>query len=242
MGSTPLLDVALRNNAKSAEALLTCGADINAVDDDGDTALLQSVFSHFDDVTKLLSSRGATYASWDSKENSLLHVAALSIGVRTINILLAAELKGIDPDAVKRTGKTAVEVAQKRPTKEEGLVHKFRELLADIRVRNSQLERSKGRSGGASDTVSGSTSSNVKGLSATNRWSPLTSVGPVSWILSWRKLQDPRSPSPRDSGQFPWESHLINWALAICLATFICCFFDLGLVWQILNPRDFERL
>ena len=140
---TPLFPSASRNHVNSAEALIDLGADLNYRDHDGDTALNNAVHNGADDVMQLLLARGATYNSWTSNGNSILHEAALAGGLRTLDILQQASLKEIDPDAISRQGITPLQVALQRETKPEGFVQKLQELLADIRLRNAELERSR---------------------------------------------------------------------------------------------------
>ena len=136
-GTTPLFNAAYHNCVVPAETLLDHGADINILDNEGDCALFQSIFCHSDEVTQLLLSRKAIYVTVGS-DGTILHVAARSGGVRTIEILLVAELKGIDTDALNPEGKTALQMAEERDQKEPGFILKFRELLSDIRSRNAQ--------------------------------------------------------------------------------------------------------
>ena len=112
-GCTPLFNAARRNRIITTEALLDYGADINIVDNNGDYALFQSIFSHSDEVTQLLLSRKAIYVTVGS-DGTILHVAARSGGVRTIEILLVAELKGVNTDTLNPEGKTALQIAEER--------------------------------------------------------------------------------------------------------------------------------
>ena len=140
-GASPLHASAAYNGVESAETLIRNGANINHMDDDGDSILLQSVFNTADDVTHLLLSRGASYTCWDSMGNSILHLAALSGSSRTIEILHNAKLHGVDPDAVNRQGQTVLQAALARKSKPDDFLQKLQELLADIRIRNADLSR-----------------------------------------------------------------------------------------------------
>ena len=86
----------------------------------------------------LLLSQGADYASWNSNGNSIFHEAAIAGSLNTIDILLAAKLQQVDPDAKNRQGLTALELAQQRETKPDGFVHKVRLLLVDVCSRNAR--------------------------------------------------------------------------------------------------------
>ena len=139
-GGEPLVNTAIHDHDIAAAALLDSGADIDCMDNEGDNPLLSSVYQNSDKVTKLLLSRGATYTSWLSTGDSILHVAAKCGGSKTIELLLAARLHGVDPDAVNREKKTTLQIAQERKGTEEGFVGKVQDLLADIRARNTTYE------------------------------------------------------------------------------------------------------
>ena len=139
-GVSPLQLFAGRCDVKATETILNLGVDINSLDHDGDSALLVSISAGADDTTELLLSRGAKYTTWWSSGCSLLHLAALFGGLRTLDILLDAKLHDIDPDALSRQGQTALQNAQARASKPEGFVEKLQELLTDIRVRNANLQ------------------------------------------------------------------------------------------------------
>ena len=140
LGGTPLQRAAFTNNALVAKALLDNGADIRTVDNDGDSALFQSIRSQADDVTLLLLSRKADYKAWDSRGNSVLHGAALWGSCRTLDILHDAELHDIDPHARNRQDRTPLQLALARAHKPEGFIEKLQELLTDIRIRNTELK------------------------------------------------------------------------------------------------------
>ena len=137
-GMTPLAVSALKNRSITAEALLNHGAEIDCSDFDGDTPLSDAVYYNAVDTIQLLLDRGAIYTRLHSCKRSLLHFAAASGEVLTINVLLLASLRGIDTEAVNKDDKTAWQVAQDRVTTPEGFLIKFQELLTDIRTRNAE--------------------------------------------------------------------------------------------------------
>ena len=139
LGGTPLAATAQYNLPIIAATLLDCGADIELQDQDGDNALHNALHYNSEDVIRLLLSRGASYATCISYGDSIFHQAAVGGSINTIDILLAAQLKGVDPDAKNRQGLTALELAQQREGKPEGFVQKVRLLLADVRSRNARI-------------------------------------------------------------------------------------------------------
>ena len=139
IGSSPLAGTCYQDNLIAATTLLDLGADIDSQDFEGDTPLLDAVFQHADRVTQLLLQRGACYTLIASNGDSILHLAAKSGGTRTLNILIAAELKGIDPYAQNRDGKTATRVAQERSAMPPDFLPKIYELVMGIDTRNLRL-------------------------------------------------------------------------------------------------------
>ena len=140
LGISPLQVQVACCDVEATKAFLGLGADIDHLDYDGDSALLGSMLRSADDITELLLSRGAKYTVWASHGCSVLHLTALYGGLRTIDILRAARLHDIDPDAVSGQGQTVLQIAQVRTCKPEGFVEKLQELLMDIRVRNTNLQ------------------------------------------------------------------------------------------------------
>jgi hypothetical protein len=90
--ATPLLLAVRKNDIRSVDFLLTYGADINIQDAEGWSPLLVSLANNFHELMKLLLSRGAV-CSMFTQERSILHVAAMSADVRTMEILSEAGLK-----------------------------------------------------------------------------------------------------------------------------------------------------
>ena len=138
-GGTPLALAAIKNLSTEAEALLDCGADIDSRDNEGDSAIHEALTYNSEKVLRILLNRGADYTRWISTGHSIIHQAAIAGSLNTVDILLAASLKNIDPDAKNRQGYTALELAQQRENKPDDLVQKLRLLLADVRSRNARI-------------------------------------------------------------------------------------------------------
>ena len=138
-GSGPLSFTAGSDNDTAAAALLDCGANIDSLDQDGDCSLYQAIFSKSHCVTQLLLLRGANYTSLGSM-GGILHYIASFGDLKTVDIMLTAGLVGINPDAIDRNGKAALQIAQERDRDSNEFVEKFQDLLADIRARNVSLE------------------------------------------------------------------------------------------------------
>ena len=141
-GMSPLHVCALSNQVAVAKSLLDKGAEINVISKNGE-ALSLSIFRNADDITQLLLSRGTTYETWSRTGYSILHLAALSGGLRTLNILRDAGLQNVDPDALSRLGHNAIQLALARASKPDGFVKEFQRLLADIRLRNADLKNTR---------------------------------------------------------------------------------------------------
>ena len=234
-GTTPLAHAAGRGHVTVATALLDCGADIDSLDSEGDSALHESAHYHSDDVTELLLSRGAIYTLWDSNGDSVLHIAAKSGGNRTVEIMLAARLHGIDPDARNRGGKSALQLAQERRRTEGGFVEKFQELLEDIRARNATLQ-----------------TPILENLDPQSRsWSPhvwLHSISVFFQTTRARNLQNnPHHPGMTFRFSFFWT----YWGFSLFLLGCIWIYRNLdlgqvssllGLIWEMVDPGDLKGL
>ena len=129
---------AARGHPKSLDALLDGGAEINLLDAEGDSALMHTLLLCLNEATALLLRRGADYTKTNVFDESLLHyVIKGRADVETLDVLIATKLKGINPDAVDKNGKTALQLAQQSSFKTEDFVERFKTLLDGIRERNA---------------------------------------------------------------------------------------------------------
>ena len=226
-----------------AEALLDYGADINTTDNDGDTPLHNAIHWNDDATTQLFLQRGAVYTQIDNIGSSVLHFAAVSGGLKTIEILFAAKLRGIDTEAVNKEGKTALHLVQERFDKPEGFLEKFEELLMDIRTRNAT-------------TTEGSGANSEFGEG--RWWSKYLKRTPSVWIrfISWTTLVLRRAKNLKHANRLMSrkslrESILIHWVMGLCFAGLLYIYSGLwldvaleviSLTWEMVSPGNLEDL
>ena len=170
-GSSPLASTCIQDNFIAATTLLNLGASIDIQDYDGDTPLYEALLRCADRVTQLLLQRGACYTRIASNGDSVLHLAAKCGGTETLNILIAAELTGIDPYAENRDGKTATRIAQERSPRPPGFLEKIYELIMGIDTRNIRLAQTPKQDTQPSDALKQQTARAVPPLVKTPRTS-----------------------------------------------------------------------
>ncbi|KAL0028569.1 hypothetical protein WJX79_002655 [Trebouxia sp. C0005] len=104
----PLIDVALKRFAALLSRLLSAGADLEAVDDEGLTPLHTAVKHRHPDLVEILLSYGARVNATNHKGQSPLHLAASRESAEILRLLLSY---GADPNAVDTSGQTALHQA-----------------------------------------------------------------------------------------------------------------------------------
>ncbi|KAL9116909.1 MAG: hypothetical protein Q9187_006561 [Circinaria calcarea] len=243
---TPLSQAVIQDYTISAKALLDYGADLNTLDFERDTPLTDSIRNNADNMTELLLHRGAAYISSDVYGDTILHLGALCGGSKTLSILQAAELKGVNPDATNNKGQTAIQIAREREGKPHGLIPQFQDLLGGIRARNASSEASSEQS---SDPVSPDSTSNSQAyLLLPAKW-----VRQL-WVGSINRRSGPHLPS-RLSTTIPhqwtaWGLRVFwtHWVLSLCGAGLLYLFLNFGVlrrlrtVWDMLGPGGFEEV
>ena len=90
---------------------------------------------------KILLARGANPTIVGDWGETLLHVASQFKTLETLSFLLAANLNGIDVNAIDKAGKTAMELALAHEPKPEGFIEVFRALIFGIGNRNDYAKR-----------------------------------------------------------------------------------------------------
>ena len=137
-GASALALSAIKGSGSCIATLLRCGADIDSADDAGDTSLMESLFYHNDDALELLLASGADYTKTDSYGDPILHDVAIYGGLRTIQTVHEAKLRGLDIHATNKSGKTARELARNREGTPDGFVEAFDIMLAGIEARTAK--------------------------------------------------------------------------------------------------------
>jgi len=100
-----LMEASLRGNSDVAELLLAKGADINAKDDHGFTALMWAVVGGHFHAVKLLLDKGADINAKNNNGQTALMHAALGGEVDAVKLLLD---KGADINAKDKDGDTSL--------------------------------------------------------------------------------------------------------------------------------------
>lgn len=135
-GMTPLARAAWYGNAVWARLLLASGADVEIRDAFAFTPLLRSLYQSNNEVALLLLEHGANYLIRDNDDLTILHHAAWSGDVETLEILANFNLEGLDPEATDEHGDTATDFLDYREYIPEGFVEAFHRLLDKLRRQN----------------------------------------------------------------------------------------------------------
>jgi uncharacterized protein len=99
----PVIDAVLAHDLERVRAALDAGADVDAVDGDGRTALHHAAIDGGADVAELLLDRGADPNAMDGQQWTPLHFAAREHHVALAEMLLR---RGASIDAVDSFGNT----------------------------------------------------------------------------------------------------------------------------------------
>ena len=104
-----LLEAAESGDINRTKHLITHGADVNATDKYGNTALHWAAIRGPLEIVKLLLDRGADVNVTNKYGETALHVAGLKGHVEIVKLLLKA---GADVNATKNNGRTALDLAK----------------------------------------------------------------------------------------------------------------------------------
>jgi len=121
----------IRVNLERAVELILVGADVNAINNDYETALMLAVYKNYKDIVKLLLNKGANPNIQDKVGNTAL-MFAVNKGYKDIVKLLLN--KGADPNLQTEYGNTALIWATKRTNKD--IVKLLLNKNADINIQN----------------------------------------------------------------------------------------------------------
>jgi len=121
----------IRVNLERAVELILVGADVNAINNDYETALMLAVYKNYKDIVKLLLNKGANPNIQDRVGNTAL-MFAVNKGYKDIVKLLLN--KGADPNLQTEYGNTALIWATKRTNKD--IVKLLLNKNADINIQN----------------------------------------------------------------------------------------------------------
>lgn len=134
LGNTPLAGAAITNRVAAGRYLLQRGADRHSKNMYGDTPLRETVQHNRHDFLEMLLEGGTRYDEVNRRGSTILHTLALEGNTRTAQLLLAADLEGIDPESKNGDGKTAVDILEGRTGLPGGFGEAFTELIASIKV------------------------------------------------------------------------------------------------------------
>ena len=105
---SPLHEAACKNDVEQARALLAAGCDVNAVGQDGWTALSVAVFMGRLEVARVLIDSGADVNSvFNEERHTMLHATVYNSFPEMVALLLSQA--AIDVNAVDLNGRTAVD-------------------------------------------------------------------------------------------------------------------------------------
>lgn len=139
-GGTPLALAIDYDSTQSCKHLLELGADIEHIDEDGDTPLFQAVASNAHGCLKMLLSRKANHLHKRRGSQTLLHFAAGYGDEQTLKILTTARLKGLDVTAKDSKSMNARQHFAKRTGLSRETVEAFDALIASLQENNMETE------------------------------------------------------------------------------------------------------
>ncbi|KAH7313983.1 ankyrin repeat-containing domain protein [Stachybotrys elegans] len=119
LGNTAFVGAATHNNTAIGRILLEEGADRYNVNHYGDTPLRECLYHNSHEFLSMLLKDGTRYNDINKHGASLLHAVALEGDFKTIEILKAAQLTGLDPQLLNSKGETAMDVCKMRDTTQE---------------------------------------------------------------------------------------------------------------------------
>ena len=140
-GATPLAGCAASHregysSVAWASAFIEYGADLNSLNNEGDTPLNQAIFSQKADVVELLLRRRAARNLLNQNGDSVLHYSARYANLETIKVLQNANMQHISTESLNKQGKSPRQEVEERNTRPDHFLETFDELLDGIHARN----------------------------------------------------------------------------------------------------------
>ena len=139
-GAFPLLFTSHYNCEKMAVALLETGAQIDAQDEDGDTALFAALCTNHPKMVEIMLSHGAKLDHHNKYGHTILHLLALWGTFEVITPFMSCQLRHIETDRKNKDGFTAWELFEARPEPPEGFKEAFEALLARCRAQRDSAD------------------------------------------------------------------------------------------------------
>ena len=148
--NTPLMFAAQESHLRIIEYLISRDANLNLINQDGETALLIATCHSCSEVIRLLLQNGADYITRSKAGENLLHYAAQFGDLACLKTLYAFDLAGINLHDRATTisplqrmkdikGLTALQIAEKRPDVTPEWRDMFRKLVHGIEYPESKL-------------------------------------------------------------------------------------------------------
>ena len=129
--------VIIRKRLEIIEFLIEKGTALNSRDNDGDTPLFQALFDYKAIIVDLLLSKGADHTIINNIGYTTLHMTARYSNTECARVLEQANLRGVDPEAKDKKGKTALQYVNERVSPPEGFISVFNKLLESVRRANA---------------------------------------------------------------------------------------------------------
>ena len=130
---TPLTGAAITNRERIGAYLLDKGANMHNQGVYGDTPLFEAIIHNSHEFLELLLRRGVKHTGVNNAGSTILHAIAREADIKTIKILAAARLTGLDCEAKDKEGRTPADTLARRVTPPVGVEEAFRTLLSTFK-------------------------------------------------------------------------------------------------------------
>jgi ankyrin repeat protein len=133
-GENAILTAINATNIDAVGVLIERGTSLAHVDTWGHSPLSNAVFMDCHGALEFLLTNKEDYSFTIHDGKTLLHLAARNSDMKTIEMLLNTELRGLDPHAVDNLGHTALEYVQQRKRGGTSLLEPFVALILQTEV------------------------------------------------------------------------------------------------------------